>query len=206
MGQAMVLKWVRVGYSMSCAQSPALGLSSTLIQVLANISWKMSTSNGSGESHTGQNIDQAGVGVFLLFFHLEGRPLRRWERSAQRLGRRLQLHGRLGQRGDAAAAGPQGTGGTRRWRVGSSAPGVAVREPAERSGIVGAGAVGVGGAPGTGGRTGGAIGTVADGTAGGASAAFKVTRTVSFLRGTLDVCLDGTGGWFSFSDMRVRDF
>jgi hypothetical protein len=67
-------------------------------------------------------------------------------------------------------------------------------EPTERSGIVGLGAVGVGGAPGTGGRAGGAIGTVEDGTAGGASAAFKVTRTVSFLRGTLDVCLDGTGG------------
>jgi len=68
------------------------------------------------------------------------------------------------------------------------------------------GAVGVGGAPGTGGRAGGAIGMVADGTAGGASAAFKVTRTVSFLRGTLDVCLDGMGGWFSFSVMRVRNF
>jgi hypothetical protein len=30
-----------------------------------------------------------------------------------------------------------------------------------------------------------------------------VTRTVSFLRGTLDVCLDGVGGWFSFSLMRA---
>ncbi len=67
-------------------------------------------------------------------------------------------------------------------------------------------AVGVGGAPGTGGRVGGAIGTVADGTAGGASAAFKVTRTVSFLRGTLEVCLDGNCGWFSFSLMSGRGF
>jgi hypothetical protein len=81
--------------------------------------------------------------------------------------------------------------------------------PAGRSGMVGAGAggrggppVGVGGAVGTGGLTGGAIGTVAEGTAGGASAAFKVMRTVSFFRGTLDVCLDGAGGWFSFSLMR----
>jgi hypothetical protein len=77
--------------------------------------------------------------------------------------------------------------------------------------MVGAGAggrggppVGVGGAVGTGGFTGGAMGTVADGTAGGASAAFKVIRTVSFLRGTLDVCLDGAGGMFSFSLMQSR--
>lgn len=77
--------------------------------------------------------------------------------------------------------------------------------------MVGAGAggrggppVGDGGAVGTGGLTGGAIGTVADGTAGGASAAFKVTRTVSFFKGTLDVCLDGAGGRFSFSLMRSQ--
>ncbi len=89
-----------------------------------------------------------------------------------------------------------------------------VGAPAARSGMVGAGAggrgappaVAVGGPPGTGGRTGGAIGTVAEGTAGGASAAFKVTRTVSFFRGTLDVCLDGAGGWFSFSLMRLQGF
>jgi hypothetical protein len=83
--------------------------------------------------------------------------------------------------------------------------------PTGRSGTVGAGAggrggppatVGAGGAIGTGGRTGGAIGTVAEGTDGGAPAGFKVTRTVSFFRGTLDVCLDGAGGWISFSLMR----
>lgn len=103
-----------------------------------------------------------------------------------------------------------------------------VGTPAVRNGIVGAGeggrgappeTVGAGGPPGTGGLTGGAIGTVAEGTAGGASAAFKVTRTVSFLsgtlevclltvtlevcllRGTLEVCLDGFGGRFSLSLM-----
>ena len=84
--------------------------------------------------------------------------------------------------------------------------------PAVRRGMVGAGEFGrgapgtvaVGGPPGMGGLTGGAIGTVAEGTAGGASAAFKVTRTVSFLRGTLEVCLDGAGGWFSFSLMRTQ--
>ncbi len=75
--------------------------------------------------------------------------------------------------------------------------------------------VGVGGAVGTGGLTGGAIGTVEDGTAGGASAALRVTRTVSFLRGTLEVCLlkgtlvvclDGDGGRFSLSLMRLQGF
>jgi hypothetical protein len=33
-----------------------------------------------------------------------------------------------------------------------------------------------------------------------------VTRTVSFLSGTLDVCLDGAGGWFSLSLMRSLVF
>jgi hypothetical protein len=33
-----------------------------------------------------------------------------------------------------------------------------------------------------------------------------VTRTVSFLRGTLDVCFDGAGGWFSLSLMRSQGF
>jgi len=67
-------------------------------------------------------------------------------------------------------------------------------------GTVGA-VVGVGGwgaPPGTGGRTGGASGTLAVGTC-GASAALSVTRTVSFLSGTLEVCLEGVGGWFSLS-------
>lgn len=88
---------------------------------------------------------------------------------------------------------------------------MAVGAPAGRRGIVGAGAggrggppVGEGGAVGTGGLTGGVMGTVADGTAGGASAAFKVIRTVSFFKGTLDVCLDGAGGRFSFSLMRSK--
>jgi hypothetical protein len=40
-------------------------------------------------------------------------------------------------------------------------------------------------------------GRLADGAAGGASAALSVTRTVSFFKGTLEVCLDG--GLFSFS-------
>lgn len=85
--------------------------------------------------------------------------------------------------------------------------------PAVRRGTVGAGADGrggpldgVGGAPGTGGRTGGAICTVAEGTDGGTSDAFRVTRTVSFLSGTLDVCLDGADGGYSFSLMRMKVF
>lgn len=102
----------------------------------------------------------------------------------------------------------------------------AVGAPEARRGIVGAGAgarggpptvgaVGGGGGPprvAVGGRTTGAapgevgVGAATTGAggpaAGGASAAFKVTRTVSFFRGTLDVCLDGAG-WFSFSLMRA---
>lgn len=47
------------------------------------------------------------------------------------------------------------------------------------------------------GAVGGLAGRLADGTAGGASAALSVTLTVSFFNGTLEVCLDG--GLFSFS-------
>jgi hypothetical protein len=57
------------------------------------------------------------------------------------------------------------------------------------------GADGLGGAVGVGGRTvgatGGATGIAEEGDAGGASAALRVTRTVSFFNGMLDVCLDG---------------
>lgn len=115
----------------------------------------------------------------------------------------------------AAPGGPIGAVEVASLMVGAGAAG-AVGAPAGRRGIVGAGAggrgaapgaVGAGGAPpGTGGRTGAAIGTVAEGTAGGASAAFKVTRTVSFFRGTLVVCRDGSCGWFSLSLMRARGF
>ncbi|RYD24268.1 MAG: hypothetical protein EOP88_00820 [Verrucomicrobiaceae bacterium] len=108
----------------------------------------------------------------------------------------------------AGLPGAAGAPAEARRMVGAGA--AAVGAPAVRRGMVGAGAggrgapptVGAGGAVGTGGLTGGAIGTVAEGTAGGASAALSVTRTVSFLSGTLDVCLDGAGGWFSFSLMR----
>ena len=97
----------------------------------------------------------------------------------------------------AGAAGTVGAPGARRGMVGAGAGGRGAAP----------GAVGVGGAPpGTGGRTGAAIGTVAEGTAGGASAAFKVTRTVSFFRGTLEVSWDGSGDWFSLSLMRARGF
>jgi hypothetical protein len=80
-------------------------------------------------------------------------------------------------------------------------------------GVVGApegGMVAVGGvAVGAGGATGGVgglivgaglFGSVAEGTAGGASAALRVTRTVSFFSGTLDVCFEGV--LLSFSLMR----
>ena len=60
----------------------------------------------------------------------------------------------------------------------------------------------------------GLTGSVADGTAGGESEALSVKRTVSFFKGTLDVCFDGTlevclDGVlisFSFSLMRLWFF
>lgn len=79
-------------------------------------------------------------------------------------------------------------------------------------GAVGApdgGTVAVGGLVAAGGATGGVggltvgaglLGRDAEGTAGGASAAFSVTRTVSFFSGTLEVCFEGV--LFSFSLMR----
>lgn len=74
--------------------------------------------------------------------------------------------------------------------------------------MVGAGAVGRGGgavgAGGAGGLTGGAPGTVAPGDAGGASAALRTTRTVSFFKGTLEVCFFGAENWLSFSFIRAR--
>lgn len=75
------------------------------------------------------------------------------------------------------------------------------------AGAVGAGGavrtVGAGGAVGVGGRTAGAVDAPAPGEAGGASAAFRVTRTVSFFSGMLEVCFDGVG---SFSLIRSRGF
>lgn len=63
------------------------------------------------------------------------------------------------------------------------------------------GAGGVGGLTGgEGGAIGAGEGRVAEGTEGGASAAFNVTRTVSFFSGMLEVCLDGV--LFSGSLMR----
>ena len=70
------------------------------------------------------------------------------------------------------------------------------------------GAVGVGGLGATGGA-GGAIGAVGGATgvtaaegAAGASLAFNVTRTVSFFKGMLEVCLDGVF-WSSLMGLMV---
>jgi len=128
----------------------------------------------------------------------------------------------LGSPGVVGAPGLAGAPGeVARRIVGAGLP--AGGGPAVRRGIVGAGAggrVGVGGAalsgtvgaeitggpPGIGGLTGADMGTVAEGTAGGASAALSVTRTVSFFNGTLDVCLEGSGSWFSLSLIRSQVF
>lgn len=104
----------------------------------------------------------------------------------------------------------------------------AIGGPAVRRGMVGAGtgALGAVGAPeggrvavggwgevGTAGAMGGVGGLIvgaglfgrfAEGTAGGASAALRVTRTVSFFSGTLEVCFEGV--LFSFSLMRFGFF
>ena len=73
---------------------------------------------------------------------------------------------------------------------------------------VAAGAVGVGGLVAAGGFGGPTVGLGAAGAGGapvgeadGASAAFRVTRTVSFFRGTLEVCFEGG---FSLSLMLDR--
>lgn len=86
----------------------------------------------------------------------------------------------------------------------------AVGAPEGGSVAVGAkGAVGIGTGAITGGIGGlnvgaGVEGSMAEGTAGGASAALRVTRTVSFLRGTLEVCFDGV--LFSLSLMPLGFF
>ena len=104
--------------------------------------------------------------------------------------------------------------------VGAGAP-AAVGAPAGRRAIVGAGAGAFGAPPTVGGPTLGAGGaeprpvgigglvaaatTGAFGVAGGASEAFRVTRTVSFLRGIEEVCFGAgiedvcLGGGISFS-------
>jgi hypothetical protein len=93
--------------------------------------------------------------------------------------------------------------------------GAIVGAPGARICTVGAGVGGRGAPPGMvavgeptgiGGRTGATIGIVADGTAGGASEALKVTRTVSFLSNTLEVCLEGAGELGSFSLMQLKGF
>ena len=226
MGRAMVLEWVWGDYSRSCDQSPTRGLSSTSIQVLASISWKVSTARAAAKPTPARifttpslaSSSSSSSTLRVAVWDAVGNEVPSgwvggWSWTVA-LGRVGLPPGRLGAPAGLRAPVPIGAAEVARRMVGAGE--AAVGAPAVRRGIVGAGAdgrgaieaaVGVGGAPpGTGGRTGGAIGTVADGTAGGASAALRVTRTVSFFRGTLDVCLDGSGGWFSFSLMRARGF
>jgi len=232
MGRAMGVGWLGF-YSKSCIQSPGLLLSFAPIQALAVVSWKASTASAAanptperilaspspssssssssacadvwdGEEN---EVPSGAVGVWSCTVAF-GRAIVGGAPAPPGLMAPVgaEVANRIVGAGDMAGA------------------------PAVRRGIVGAGAggrggppVGVGGAPpGTGGLTGGAMGTVADGTDGGASAAFKVTRTVSFLRGTLDVCLLRgmlpvcllrgmlpvclDGGWLSFSLMRSQGF
>ena len=229
----MVVGWLGF-YSMSCIQSPGLALSFAPIQVLAVISWKASTASAAAKPIPDRILARPSPASSSS--SSSTCPDAIWDgeenevpSGAVGVWSCTVAFGRAMVGGAPAPPGltaPVGAEVARRI-VGA---GDMAGAPAVRRGIVGAGAggrggppVGVGGAPpGTGGLTGGAIGTVADGTDGGASAAFKVTRTVSFLRGTLEVCLprgmlpvclprgmlpvclDGAGGWLSFSLMRSQ--
>ncbi len=135
-----------------------------------------------------------GSGVFAVFSAIVGAPTGALEVASLTVGAPWAVGAPAVRRGMVGAgAGGLGT-------VGAPAPGIVA--------VGGLGAVGGpeagGGTGGAGGLTGtagaGGAGRVADGTAGGASAALSVTRTVSFFNGTLEVCLDG--GLFSFSLMR----
>ena len=225
MGRAMVMGWLGC-YSKSCIQSPFFALSSAPIQVLAVISWKTSTTKAAANP-TPERIfarpspaswSSSSSACIVAIWDGEEKDVPSGAVGAWSC---IVAFGKTMVGGAPAPPGliaPVGAEVAKRM-VGA---GDIVGAPAARRGMVGAGAggrggppVGVGGAPGTGGLTGGAIDTVADGTEGGASAAFKVTRTVSFLRGTLDVCLlrgmlpvclDGAGGWLSFSLMHSQGF
>ena len=190
---------------MSCAQSPVFGLSSALIQMSASINWKTSTTTAAAKPTPARILTRPANAS-------SSSSSTTWNVAAcDEVGNEVP-RGLVGACSWTVALGRVGTPPPgRRALVGEEedvarrivGAGEAVGLPAERNGIVGAGAVGEGGALGTGGRTGGAMGTVAEGTEGGASEALSVTRTVSFFRGTLDVCLDGVGGKLSFSVMCV---
>ncbi len=132
-----------------------------------------------------------------------------------RVGERAVAPGSFGCDGADASftVGAPGAAGAplgRNWIVGAAAgrgaAGAGALETAAALGAAGvggfttAGALGAGGAlnAGAGGAAAaGASGAaVTGGAAGGASAAFKVTRTVSFLGGALGAGMDGVGGWF----------
>ncbi len=225
MGSAMLVRGLDC-YSMSCIQSPFFALSSALIQVLAVINWKASTTKAA-RNPTPERI---------FAMPAPASCSSSWSTCIGAIcdgGETAVPSGLVGACSCTVAFGKATVGGAPEpaGRIAPVGAEVASRivgagdiagAPAVRSGMVGAGAggrcgppVGVGGPPATGGLMGGPIDTVAEGTAGGASAAFKVTRMVSFFRGTLDVCLlrgmlpvcwDGAGVWLSFSLMHSQGF
>lgn len=195
-------------YSISCDQSPLRGLSSALIHLLASTSCNESSSRAAARPTPERilirpsSVSSSSSSATIKVGACEGDDAPR---------------GEVGGCNCTVALGSVGVEpGVLRATVGEPVlngavevaslivgAGATLGAPAGRGGIAVEGVGGRGGPPGTGGRTGGASGTVDEGTA-GASAALRVTRTVSFFRGTLDVCLEGVGGWFSFSLMRAR--
>jgi hypothetical protein len=199
-------------YENSCIQSPLVGLSSALIHVLAVVSCSANTTRAAANPMPDRTFDNPSVSSLsssssACIVAICGDAENEVPRGRVGAGNCTVAFGRaiVGGAPPPGRIAPVGAAEARRM-VGA---GDIAGAPAVRRGTVGAGAdgrggplvgvgggplVGVGGAPGTGGRLGGAMCTVAEGTEGGASAAFKVTRTVSFFRGTLDVCLDGDNG------------
>lgn len=136
--------------------------------------------------------DPPGRGAFAVFRAMVGAPMGALEVASL-------IVGAPAVGGDAVRRGMVGAGTGALGAVGAPEGGSVA--------VGGLGTVGAGGATGgVGGLTVGAglVGRLAEGTAGGASAALRVTRTVSFFRGTLEVCFEGV--LFSFSLMRFGFF
>jgi hypothetical protein len=101
----------------------------------------------------------------------------------------------LGAGGDATVGGATGAGtpgATGRMAVAVATGGGSgrVAPPVPAGGASGLGTVGAGGATATGGRTGGGTAATPEESPG---VAFRVMRTVSLFRGTVDVLVSGTG-------------
>lgn len=232
----MGILWVSVDYSRRRDQSSLRSLSSTPIQMLEILSWRLRTTIAATSPTPARIFENVSAPVSSSGSSIVER-VGFWVADSE-----VGLSGFVGGLSATVAFGsdtvdaPPGRGAFAVLSAIVGAPigafvvaslmvgAPTVGAPAVRKGMVGAGtgtlgavgapeggrvAVGGFGAVGMGGATGGVgglivgagfVGSAAEGTAGGASAAFRVTRTVSFFSGTLDVCFEGV--LFSFSLMR----